>query len=146
MADARLEELLEAKNELRRHRESIPLGTTPTAHKDLSLILVIPRWSRSDATATLEEFLESIESSGLMGRWSKNDPRDVAILKLMGAELHEEGATWQLFRDAFRQRYKDVHTDQYDVTKLQTARQSRNESPQEFADRCKGLAQKIIVK
>jgi len=41
-----------------------------------------------------------------MGRWSKNDQRDVAILKLTVAELHEEGATWQLFKDAFRQRYK----------------------------------------
>jgi hypothetical protein len=30
--------------------------------------------------------------------------------------------------------------------KLQTARQGRNESLQEFADRCKGLAQKIIGK
>jgi len=29
--------------------------------------------------------------------------------------------------------------------KLQTARQGKNESPQEFADRCRGLAQKIIV-
>ena len=30
--------------------------------------------------------------------------------------------------------------------KLQTARQGENEGPQEFADRCRGLAQKIIVK
>jgi hypothetical protein len=30
-----------------------------------------------------------------MGRWSENDQRDLAILKLTGAELHEEGATWQ---------------------------------------------------
>jgi hypothetical protein len=30
--------------------------------------------------------------------------------------------------------------------KLQTARQGRNETPQEFADRCRGLAQKIYGK
>jgi hypothetical protein len=30
--------------------------------------------------------------------------------------------------------------------KLQTARQARNENPQEFADRCRALSQKIICK
>jgi len=29
---------------------------------------------------------------------------------------------------------------------LQTARQRRNEGPQEFADRCRALAQKIVCK
>jgi len=44
MTDARLqEELIETKNELKRVRESMSLGTTPTGHKDLSLISVIPR-------------------------------------------------------------------------------------------------------
>ena len=61
-------------------------------------------------------------------------------------ELHEEGTTWQMFKDAFRRRYKDTHTDQYHFTKLQTARQARNESPQEFADRCRSLAQKVMGK
>jgi len=63
IADARLQaELLEAKNELQRLREHVSLVTTPTVHKDLSLVFVIPRWSGSDATVTLEEFLESIEA------------------------------------------------------------------------------------
>jgi hypothetical protein len=39
-----------------------------------------------------------------------------------------------------------VHTDQYHFTKLQTARQARHESPQEFADRCRALAQKVMGK
>ena len=51
-----------------------------------------------------------------------------------------------MFKDAFRRRYKDTHTDQYHFTKLQTARQARNESPQEFADRCRSLAQKVMGK
>jgi len=38
---------------------------------------------------------------------------------------------WQMFKDAFRRRYKDTHSNQYHFTKLQTARQARNESPQE---------------
>ena len=40
------------------------------------------KWSVSDDTVTLEEFLESIESRGSIGRWTKNDQREVAILKL----------------------------------------------------------------
>jgi hypothetical protein len=39
-----------------------------------------------------------------------------------------------------------VHTDQFHFTKLQTARQAKNEGPQEFADRCRGLAQKVMCK
>jgi len=44
----------------------------------------------------------------------------------------------------FKQRFKDVHSDQYHFVKLQTVRQGKNESPQEFADRCSGLSQKIM--
>jgi hypothetical protein len=36
-----------------------------------------------------------------------------------------------------------VHTDQYHYAKLQMARQGRNESPQEFANRCRTLGQRI---
>jgi len=51
-----------------------------------------------------------------------------------------------MFKKEFRRRYRGVHTDHYRFTKLQTARQPRNKIPQQFADRCKGLAQKIKVK
>ena len=121
----------------------------------ISVISVIPQWSGSDDTVTLDEFLESIESSGRIGRWTENDQREVAVLKLTGSaklfyqccdELHEQGATWQLFKEAFRQWYRDVHMEQYHFTKLQTARQGKNESPQQFADRCKNLAQKVMIK
>jgi broad specificity phosphatase PhoE len=54
--------------------------------------------------------------------------------------------TWQEFKSAFRGRFRDVDSDQYHFMKLQTARHGRNESHQEFADRCRGLAQKIMVK
>jgi hypothetical protein len=37
-----------------------------------------------------------------------------------------------------------VHTDQYHFMRLQTARQAKNEGPQEFADRCRVLAQKVM--
>jgi len=118
-------------------------ATTPNVHNDLSLISVIPKWSGSDATVTLEEFLESIETSGQIGRWTENDQPEVAVLKLTGSaklfysccnEIHEQGATWHMFKQMFRRGYKNVHTDQYHFRKLQTARQARNESPQQFAE------------
>jgi len=137
-------QLLEARKEIERLRERESTNTTPIVHKDMSLISVIPKWSGSDDTVTLEEFLESIGSSGRLGRWTENDQREVAVLKLTGSaklfhqwcdELHEQGATWQLFKKAFTQRYRDVHTDKYHFTKLQTARQGKKPRT-EAAVRC----------
>jgi hypothetical protein len=155
MAEGRWQaELLETKNEIQRLRESIGLGT-PTLHKDLSLVTLVPKWSGSDSTVTLEEFLSSIESAARIGRSQDADKREIASLKLVDsaklfyqgcAELHKEDATWQSFKNAFRRRYEDVHTDQYHFTKLQTAKQGKKETPQEFADRCRGLAKNIACK
>ena len=158
MAEARLQdEILGTKAKIQRLRESISnmsLGS-PIVHKDLSLVTLVPKWSGSDASVTLEEFLSSIESAAKIGHWSDPDKRETAVLKLTDSaklfyqgctELHAEGTTWQSFEDAFRRRYENVHKDQYHFTKLQTARQKNGESPQEFADRCRGLDQKILCK
>jgi hypothetical protein len=53
--------------------------------------------------------------------------------------LHAEDTTHQKFKEVFRQRFKDIHTDQYHYMKLQTARQGRNEDTQVFAERCPAL-------
>ena len=39
-----------------------------------------------------------------------------------------------------------MHTDQYHFMRLQTAIQTKNEGPQEFADLCRALAQKVMCK
>jgi hypothetical protein len=155
MAEERWQaELLETKNELQKLRESIALGT-PTLHKDLSLVTLVPKWSGSDSIVTLKEFLSSIESAARIGRWQDVDKREIAALKLIDseklfyqgcAELHKEDATWQIFKNAFRRRYEGVHTDQYHFTKQQTAKQGKKGTPQEFADRCRGLAKNIACK
>jgi len=60
MADARLQaELAEAKAEVQRLKDRMSVGT-PTVHKDLSLITLVPKWTGSDAAVTLEEFISSI--------------------------------------------------------------------------------------
>jgi len=78
---------------------------------------------------------------------------NIAVLRLAGpakafynacTALHRKEASWQDFNCAFRERFSDVHSNQYHFTKLQTARQARNEGPMEFADRCKELAQRVM--
>jgi hypothetical protein len=61
-------------------------------------------------------------------------------------ELHAEDATWNKFKKAFRERFIDVHTDQYYFIRLQMARQAKHGGTQEFADRCRALAQKVMCK
>jgi hypothetical protein len=93
----------------------------PVVHNDMSLISLVSKWSGLDSAFTLEEFFASIEASAIIGCWEERNKRAIAVLRLTGsakvlhqgcAEIHEEGATWQTFKDAFRRRYKDVHTDQ----------------------------------
>ena len=154
MTDRLQAELAEAKAEVQRLRERVYVGT-PTVHKDLSLISLIPKWSGAETGIPLEEFLSVIESSARIGLWEDGDKLQIAALRLTDVarqfyngclELHSAGATWQKFKDEFRRRFRDTHTDQYHFMKLHTARQGRNETPQEFADRCRALSQKIVCK
>jgi hypothetical protein len=80
-------ELLEARKEIESRKEGASTSTTPIVHKVLSLFSVIPERSCSDDTVTLEEFLESIESSGRIGLWTENDQRKVAVLKLTDCKI-----------------------------------------------------------
>jgi hypothetical protein len=160
MADDRLqEELATAKAEIRRLRESLAPRTSatlePVVRKDLSLISLISKWAGSESGVPIEEFFATIEGSARLGKWDEKDQIRITVLKLTGVarsfyngcpELHEEDVTWQKFKSVFSQRFKDVHSDQYHLMKLQTARQAKSESILEFADRCKALAQKTMRK
>ena len=71
MADARLQaELVETKAELQRFRERVSAGT-PTVHKDLSLISLVPKWSGLENGIPLEEFLTTVETSARIGFWDE---------------------------------------------------------------------------
>jgi hypothetical protein len=119
------------------------------------LIFLVPRWSGSESAISLEEFFSSIEGSTKIGHWAEAGCIQLAILKLVDSvrtsnflcpDLHAETVTWQCFKTAFRDRFKDVRTDQFHYMQMQTARQRRNEGPQEFADRRRALAQKLVCK
>jgi len=119
------------------------------------LISLVPKWSGSETGIPLEEFLSIIEISGHMGSWQDADKLETAIFRLSDVakqfyngclQLHAPEVKWQKFKDVFRHKFRDTHTDQYHFMGLQTARQSRNESIQESVVRCRALAQKIVCK
>jgi len=153
--EARLKlKLSEAQMEIQRLRDRLTT-TPPTAHKELSLISLVPKWSGSESGFSLEEFFSSVEASAKIGHWAEADCLQVAVLKLAESartiyfscpELHGETVTWQSLKAIFRDRFKDVRTDQFHYMQLQTTRQRRNERPQELADRCRALAQKLVCK
>jgi len=49
-------------------------------------------------------------------------------------ELHDKDITSKAFKSVFYNRFRDVRTDQFHFTHLQTAKQRKYESPQEFAN------------
>jgi hypothetical protein len=108
MAHTQLQrDLDESKLETQKLRMS--LGA-PTVHKDLLLISLIPKWSGSETSKSLEEFFPTVEASARIGRWDAKDMLEIAALKLEGSarvfyqgctQLHAREATWDTFKEAF---------------------------------------------
>jgi hypothetical protein len=61
------------------------------------------------------------------------------------SELHSSEVTWNQFKAAFHKRFRHVQSDQFHFMQLQSARQEKGESPQDFMDRCCSVAPKMIV-
>jgi hypothetical protein len=106
----------------------------------------------TEQSEPLHDFIESVESTAKVGNWSKEDMVRIAGLKLTdtaksffsaAAELHEPMVTWEAFRKALENRFKDPRTKQFHRAQLQTAKQQSNEGPQDFADRIRRLARKV---
>jgi hypothetical protein len=96
-----------------------------------------------------------VESSARIGNWSDFDRIQITILKLTEAakafyssnpELRNTTISWEDFKAKFLHRFRDVRSDQYHFTQLQRARQKKDESPQDFLDRCRSLAMKTVPK
>jgi hypothetical protein len=109
-----LSDLQESRAETQRLRDRLSIGT-PTIHKDLSLISLIPKWSGLESAISLEEFISNIEGAAELGRWQNSDCVRIAALKFTDLarsfyntcqEFRVEDTTWQIFKDIFRQRFK----------------------------------------
>jgi hypothetical protein len=127
---------------------------TPMAAKDLSLVSFIPKWAGTKKSS-VNEFFEIIDSTANIGKWNEKDKIQITVLRLTDTaktfysgclELHAPDITWENFKAQFLKRFKDARNDQYHFLQLQTARQKTNETPLEFADRCRFLAQRTVKK
>ena len=59
-------------------------------------------------------------------------------------QLRADDCTYEEFRTAFVNRFKDKHTDKYHYSGMQNASQERNDSPDVFLDRLRKLCQRTI--
>ena len=89
MTDARLQaELAESKNEIQRLRERLSVGT-PTVHKDLSLISLVPKRSGSEPTKHVEKFSLTREASVRIGRRAPENTVELITLKLEASKVDD---------------------------------------------------------
>jgi hypothetical protein len=131
------------------------LQTRPPVTKDLPLIAMVPKWSGTDKAVPLYEFFEILERTACVGNWTQDDLIRIAAMRLTdvarifynGAlELHGNDVTWTTFKNAFYQSFRDARTDQFHFTQLQSAKQRKDVSPQDYADRCRNLGYKTVPK
>jgi hypothetical protein len=151
MAESASQQIARLQLEVQQLQSQV-LGRTPVS-KDLSLVALIPKWSGNEAAVPLHEFIDTIEGSARIGNWSDADKIQVCVLTLTDTarayynatpELQIPELTWTEFKLRFQNRFRDVSTDQYHFAQLQMARQRRNETPAEFADRVRILARMTI--
>ena len=137
------------KTELDKLKEQGSSGTHALL-KDLSLISLVPKWPGADNSNTLEEILPSIDRAALIWKWQDVFCLNIAVydktLYNTCLELQTKEASWPDIKYVFWGRFRDSQSNQYNFTRLQTARQAKNEGFFEVADRCKWLAQKVIIK
>ena len=84
MADRLQEVLAQTRLELQQLKKRMETRAI-TVHKDLFLVSLIPKWSGSYSTISLEEFFSSIESSAKTSNWKQTDQLQIAVLKLSGS-------------------------------------------------------------
>jgi hypothetical protein len=136
--------------------QNVPTHNAPlrrAASKDLSLVSLVPKWSGGETALPINEFFEIIEGSAAIGNWTEPDQKQVCALKLTDAarafysatlELRDPTITWQDFKARFLQRFRDVRSAQYHFGQLYMARQRKEETAQEFLDRCRLFAKRTV--
>jgi hypothetical protein len=121
--------------------------------KDLSLVSLVPKWSGGETALPINEFFELLEGTAALGNWSEADLKQVCVLQLTDAarafysatpELRDPAITWQDYKARFLHRFRDVRTTRYHFGQLYMARQRKEETAQEFLDRCRILARRTV--
>jgi hypothetical protein len=124
-----------------------------TATKDMWAANLVQLWKGDSNSIPVNDFFESVEDAAEMGRLTSKDKVRLARLKLRGAarsvypaqpQLKADDVTYEDFRNALVNRFKDKHTDQYNCARLQNAVHDKNESPEAFLDRLRKWCQRTI--
>lgn len=128
------------------------VASLPTKFKDLTVSNLIETWS-GDGPVSVTEFLGKVERAAKSGNWTDADKVTVAVLKLSGAaalflhrndEATRDDITFSRLRKIFVERFTVKHLDQFHYSALQNAVQHRNETPEQFADRCHRLCTRTV--
>ena len=147
-----IEELRSQLNALRiGEAASVPRGQK----KDVSLVAGIQDWSGETKGKSVHEFFSQIETLAKVSGWTEVDKALIVKAKLQGLalqflsgreELVRDGCSYGDLKQALVDRFSDKLPDQYYYTRLQDAAQGRDESAEEFGDRCRKLCQRTIRK
>lgn len=129
------------------------MATTGTVAKDIAVANLIECWTGASNSMSVFDFFDTVTDAAEMGRLSSKDKVHLVRLKLRGGarafyltqpSLKADDCTYEELRTAFVNRFKDKHTDQYNYSRVQTASQEKNESPEIFLDRLRKLCQQTI--
>ena len=150
-------EVLQAQmEELRVQLETLRIGEAHRGQsKDVSLVAGIKEWTGESKGRSVYEFLTQIETLAKVSGWTSHDKAFIVKAKLQGLalqflngreELGRDGCSYEVLRQALIERFSDKLPDQYYYTRLQDAVQGKNESAEEFSDRCRKMCQRTIRK
>jgi hypothetical protein len=98
-------------------------------------------------------FFSQIEILAKVSGWTNEDKALIVKAKLQGlavqflsgrVELVTDGCSYENLKQALVDRFSDKLPDQYYYNKLQEAAQGREESAEEFGDRCRKLCQRTV--
>ena len=105
-----------------------------TAAKDMWVANLVEPWKGDRNSIPVTEFFESIDEAAEMGKLTSKDKVRLASLKLKGVArlfysaqplLKSDDVTYESFRTAFVDRFKDKHTDHYHYARVQNASQEK---------------------
>jgi hypothetical protein len=121
--------------------------------RDLSLAASIREWNGNSMPVT--EFLTQIEQFARVSNWNQNDLVNILKLKLTGEawlfvngrdHLLDENVTYETLKAALIERFTEKLPTAYYYRLLHEATQEKNETPNQFLDRCRALSAKTIRK